>query len=37
MNKKTFILPDIEIVSFEAEEKITESGDYSGVNFETLI
>lgn len=35
--KQKYELPEIEIVEFETEEDITLSGDYNGIDFESLI
>lgn len=35
--KATYIIPELNLILFESEEKITDSGNYQGVNFEELI
>lgn len=35
--KQNYETPEIEVIQFESEDIITASGDYTGINFESLI
>lgn len=35
--KKRYVEPTCDIIVFVADETITDSGDYQGINFESLV